>query len=188
MPTPIAHGVAALAGVIAPGWLSTRRAFWLGVGVVVLANLPDADYLPGLLLGTPRSYHRGPTHSLLATLLVGTLVALAAARLRRPVQRAFLIACVAYGSHIVLDIIMPDTYGAAGVPLFWPLSSAMVSTPIPLPFALRSFIDLSLGNETRTFMASLLTWRAMAVFLVEGLLFMPLLAVAVWVGRTRKNG
>ena len=43
---------------------------------VALANGPDLDFLPGLLLGHPMAYHRGVTHTVLAVAAVACLVAL----------------------------------------------------------------------------------------------------------------
>jgi len=73
MPLPIGH---ALAGVVLqqvrPGFFFTNR--WRdALFFMLLANLPDADFLPGLLCGRPNLYHHGAFHSLGAALGVAAL-------------------------------------------------------------------------------------------------------------------
>ena len=43
---------------------------------VVVANLPDIDFLPGLIQGNPNKYHHHFTHSITFCMLVGTIFAL----------------------------------------------------------------------------------------------------------------
>ena len=48
------------------------------LAAVALANGPDLDFLPGLVMGHAGAYHRGVTHTLAAVGAVGAAVALAA--------------------------------------------------------------------------------------------------------------
>ena len=70
MPLPIGHALAGIAMRQArPGLFFANRwadAFFF----IFLANLPDADFLPGILLGCPNLYHHGIFHSLGAALAV----------------------------------------------------------------------------------------------------------------------
>ena len=152
---------------------------WAGLAfVVVLANLPDADFLIGAIVGRPRDWHRGPTHTLLAAVVVALLVAFAQWRGGRRFSHGFLLAFALYGSHLVLDTIMPDRRFESGIPLFWPLTDYHVYAPLPLPAGLEAFLNIALGDTPGSFAASLLSWHAVAVFLIEGLLFLPLLGLA----------
>jgi membrane-bound metal-dependent hydrolase YbcI (DUF457 family) len=152
------------------------RGWGLAAFVVVMANLPDVDFLLGALAdGSPRSWHRGPTHS-----LVGAVVAAAVAALligRRRFGPVFLLGAALVGSHLVADLVMPDLREAAGIPLFWPVSRTYMTLTLPLPEGLRAFLDLPLGDSTGSFINSLLRWHTAAVFLLEGLLFTPVLLV-----------
>src|SRR2546422_11096315 len=61
------------------------------LAALALANGPDLDFLPGLVMGHAGAYHRGMTHTLAAVLAVGAAVALvvgAAGRPRGPAGRA----------------------------------------------------------------------------------------------------
>jgi membrane-bound metal-dependent hydrolase YbcI (DUF457 family) len=177
LPTSIAHAVAGVATGRLTGLRSAKG--WAGLAfVVVLANLPDADFLIGAAVGRPRDWHRGPTHTLLAAVVVALVVAVAQRRGGRGFGRAFLLAFALYGSHLVLDTIMPDRRFESGIPLFWPLTDYHVYAPLPLPEGLEAFLNIPLGNTPGSFAASLLSWHALAVFVVEGLLFLPLLVLA----------
>ena len=39
-------------------------------GAVLMANAPDLDFLPGILVGAPAAYHRGVTHTAGALVVV----------------------------------------------------------------------------------------------------------------------
>lgn len=187
MPTTIAHTIAGFAAADVTGG-RRGRGWWVTLLLALfLANLPDVDFLPGLLIGDARAFHRGPTHTLLAAVVVGIVFALMAGRRDRRYVRAFIFAFAMYGSHLVLDAITPDTSGLAGIQLFRPVSDVYVSAPIPLPSAVRTFIDLRLGDSTTSFFSRLFSLRAIAVFLVDGLIFTPLLLVPFVVRRLRSG-
>ncbi|MGH6692302.1 MAG: metal-dependent hydrolase, partial [Gammaproteobacteria bacterium] len=156
--------------------------------VIVLANLPDVDFLLGALVGRPRDWHRGATHTLVAALVVGLVAGAVATNVGRRFLPVFLLAVALYGSHLALDTVMPDRRGEAGVPLLWPFYDGTVYAPVPLPAALRRFLDLPIGENTESFVRSLMTPRALLVFVVEGLLSLPLLIVAWLATRWKDQG
>lgn len=135
MPSPIGHtlaGSAVAVALIPPGMPQAWEAWAL---CLVSANLADVDFLPGLLTGDPRVQHRGPSHSLLAALVVAGLVASLVTWPSMPwLTRAGLI-FLAYGSHVGLDYLTPGR----GVLFGWPFSRRRhrVSHPwfLSLPFA-----------------------------------------------------
>ena len=102
---------------------------------VALANAPDLDFIPGLLIGAPHAFHRGVTHTVLAAVLVGAAAVLIARRLRP--ASAWRIGCWAaatYGSHLLLDYLTVDVVPPAGAQFFWPFSDAYYIAPItPIP-------------------------------------------------------
>ena len=62
MPSPILH-TAAAASVARLGL--RERFTWRDAALfAALANLPDVDFIPGLLAGEPLRHHHGITHSL----------------------------------------------------------------------------------------------------------------------------
>lgn len=177
MPTPIGHTIGGyVAGRLADreNLLSPRA---LLLFALLLANLPDADFVPGILVGEPGAFHRGVSHSIGAALVVALGLALAGTRFRLPFRPVFLLAIAVYGSHVVLDAVMPDTRGVVGVPLFWPLSDRYVGWALPVPLRFRYVLDLRLGDDVGGFFGVLLQPRTFLAFALEAVLFLPLLAL-----------
>ncbi len=123
MPLPIGHALAGIA------WQRARPGFffkngWLdAVFLILLSNLPDVDFLPGFILGSPNLYHHGIFHSLGAALAVAVLLA----AVLYPERRCFLphaagIFLVFY-FHLLLDFFTLDSMAPYGLPLFWPFTS-----------------------------------------------------------------
>ena len=72
MPLPLGHAAIGFAVNDFCSNESVPNRLTLALFIVILANLPDIDFLFGLLLqGNGNAYHRGPTHSLLFALLFG---------------------------------------------------------------------------------------------------------------------
>ena len=92
---------------------------------VVLANAPDLDFVPGLVVGAPGAFHRGPSHSIAAALLVALAVA-AVAWWRRGDRAGVAwwaaFAAAAYGSHLLVDFLTVDAVPPYGSPFLWPVS------------------------------------------------------------------
>jgi hypothetical protein len=83
----------------------------------LLGLVPDIDFLLG--------GHRGATHTLGATMVVGSL---AAAFDRRPT--VWLAATAAYGSHVLLDWLGTDTVSPIGVMVLWPFDRTFYLSPL----------------------------------------------------------
>jgi membrane-bound metal-dependent hydrolase YbcI (DUF457 family) len=106
---------------------------WLLAGALVLANAPDLDFLPGLVLGDPDAYHRGVTHTAAAALVVAAAIGLGArwrGALRPWWWAAF--AGVAYGSHLLVDWMTIDIVPPAGIQLLWPFTDRWLHAPFDL--------------------------------------------------------
>jgi len=108
-----------------------RHRPMLLLGAVALANAPDVDYLPGLVIGHPGAFHRGITHTLAAAVVVA-IAAWLLRRLRDPrwSARAALWVGATYASHLVVDYFTPDTKGPGGGQFLWPLSSSYWISPV----------------------------------------------------------
>ncbi|MCA9736292.1 MAG: metal-dependent hydrolase [Gemmatimonadota bacterium] len=179
MPTSIGHVVGGYTAVelvgARPGSTPRSRLLWILGLSIVAANAPDLDFLPGLILGRATAFHRGPTHSLLATLVVPLLLAGLTRRWTGSFWTVFLATWAAYSSHVVLDLLIPDPLGEGGIGLLWPFSRRPFSFELALlePFdGLRRFDAVGLNvSFTRT----LLSWTGVRVFLVDAVLVSPLL-------------
>jgi membrane-bound metal-dependent hydrolase YbcI (DUF457 family) len=102
---------------------------------VALANAADLDFVPGILLGQPGLYHRGPTHTLGALVLVAAAVAVAlglAGWPRTAWLRASLWAGMVYASHLLLDYLTIDAVPPYGGRFLWPFSNAYYVAPVTL--------------------------------------------------------
>ena len=63
MPSPIGHS---LVGLIVFHYFKQKNLKWsfLSIVLVILvSNLPDFDFIPGILLGEPNRFHHGISHS-----------------------------------------------------------------------------------------------------------------------------
>ena len=207
MPLPIGH---ALAGVVLqqvrPGFFFTNR--WRdALFFMLLANLPDADFLPGLLCGRPNLYHHGAFHSLGAALGVAALGAgffclkkrpvaagrcgpVAAGRYGRfwgPAAMIFLLFC----SHLLLDLFALDLVAPFGLPLFWPFSGRYFIASRPF------FINITRSSASGDFFPSLFNGHNLAAALREVVILGSLALAAAWLraraekrsrGRGEKGG
>ncbi len=185
MPTSIAHALGGFAAVegspLARGW-SRARVFLF---CALVANLPDLDFVPGLLVGDAGRFHRHGSHSLLAALLVSLACALwlrwRSGASRGDAVRFAALAALVYGSHLLLDMLVTSPTETSGVPLFWPIEPARYYAIIRLPRPLAALLDLDF-DKSQPFFRSLLSVHGVLVFLGHGLLFAPLPALA-WLVR-----
>lgn len=137
MATPVGHSLAAYA-VYKFYQVRTGRkgGRWLLLSVAV-ANAPDLDFLPGLFLGQPALYHQGITHSLGCAVGVGLLFGAISYVRGESFGQLFGFCFVAYSSHLILDMFGPDGRPPYGIPLFWPISSVHLISPVPLFLGMR---------------------------------------------------
>jgi membrane-bound metal-dependent hydrolase YbcI (DUF457 family) len=149
MPSPIGHGLAA----VAAGWgiagvLAVGQARWRQIAILVAIGIaPDLDLLWGR--------HSRETHSLGAALIVATV----AAWQRWPVasNRAhiWLAVCLAWLTHPLLDAMSSDTSIPIGIMAFWPLSTEFHTTgwdifgPISRRYWLDNFWSINLASIGR---------------------------------------
>ncbi len=173
MPLPFGHSLMGYAwhDALEP---ETRFGFWKTLLLfMVVANLPDIDFLPGFLLGKPNLYHHHYlSHSLGFAVVVGAaLGGFFARRTHRSFWYFFAVfTCVCY-SHVILDYFTADTSQPVGVPMFWPFSTAFFYAPVPI------FLDVHKTGDSATFFQSLFVWHNFWVAAWEVALFAPVLAV-----------
>ncbi len=117
MPLPILHSYAGYAIYKGSQKQSRQSGFkWL-VFLMILANLPDLDFLPGVLLGHASHFHRGVSHSLGFAVLAAFASALALKVFcRKPFKKMLGVCFVACFSHAVLD-----SFTGSSRAIFWPL-------------------------------------------------------------------
>ncbi len=140
MATPIGH---TLAGLAVYGFLSPRKTpvqISLILLCVVVANSPDLDFLPGIVMGRPALYHQGITHSLGFALLVSFVATVIYRAINRRWSFLFVFSLcfISYLSHLLLDFFSPDVERPPfGIPIFWPLSGEYFVSPLSIFLGVR---------------------------------------------------
>jgi inner membrane protein len=134
MPSPILHSVAGyalsrlpLAKQQLPGQLSSIPIAAL-YGIFI-SDMPDLDFIPQILTGL--RFHRGPSHTLIAAILVSALLALIVCQIKRSsrYRELFTLTLIFYSVHLLMDFF---TVGGNGMRLLWPLSEQFFISPISL--------------------------------------------------------
>jgi membrane-bound metal-dependent hydrolase YbcI (DUF457 family) len=123
VPTPVGHCLAAGAIALAARRPEAKRQGVGALGLLVVANLPDIDFLFGMPAGDASRYHWGPTHSITAALIAGALAAVIMRLLHRPVWRAACLTTAAWASHVLLDLMLGPVHSEPyGLSVFWPFA------------------------------------------------------------------
>ncbi len=186
MPTTLGHVIAGYA--VAEATSSRERSANSTWSVVLLAvfvaNAPDLDFIPGLLVDNIPHYHRTMTHGLPAALVFATGLTVALQSWWQGSRTSlWTLIFVAYFSHIVLDVVTPDPTGGYGVRFLWPFASTWLVYPLPFLEPFNAVRMLDHGPTNDTFWPMLFSGRAIVVFLVDALIALPLILVGKAVGR-----
>jgi inner membrane protein len=130
-----------------------------------LALAPDLDFLPGLVVGRPALYHHGISHSLGFALAAAVAAALLVRFEGWSRREVFLLALLAYCSHLALDLVGPDGRAPYGIPLLWPLSEAYLHSPLTLLLGVKHApeTDSSVGE----WLAGIFQWINLLAILLE---------------------
>ncbi len=181
MPSPVAHSLLGLA--IGTAWifrvadplLSVRRVLYRHRGLLffslVLANLPDLDFVPGILTGSFNAYHHGVTHSLGWILLAATGIWLIGKGCCPATPGSYFgMILLLLFSHLALDLITEDLSPPHGIMIAWPLSDRYRLSPWPVFWPLR-----------KTTYAEMMQWHNVLAVMVELAWTLPVLIVTVWV-------
>jgi inner membrane protein len=161
MPLPIGH---ALAGIT---FFETRAGLffknkWLDAGFFIfLANLPDTDFLPGIIVGSPSLYHHGLFHSLGAALLIAVATAWIFSRKKPGFWTYFAFAFMIGYSHLLLDYFSRDFAAPYGLPLFWPFSNHYYIAARPF------FLNIERSSRSTDFFSSLFNRHNLQAALLE---------------------
>ena len=126
MPLPVIHSYAGYSIYKYSLSEDEKKSWRMAALLMVMANLPDLDMLPGMFFGNAEMFHRSATHSLAAGFICSIFVAVIA-RLWKKVSFAkiFWISLAAYFSHIFLDALTGTVRF-----MFWPFK--IVIEPLPL--------------------------------------------------------
>jgi membrane-bound metal-dependent hydrolase YbcI (DUF457 family) len=150
MPLPIGHALAGIAlQQVHPGFFFSRP--WRdALFFMFLANLPDLDFLPGIILGHPNLYHHGIFHSLGAALVVGAGIGWFFYRKQGHFWKFSAAVALVFVSHLVLDYFSLDFSIPYGLPFFWPLSNSYFIAAHPI------FINIVRSGRSADFFSSMI--------------------------------
>lgn len=145
-----------------------------------LAVSPDLDFLPDLLHGQPALYHQGISHSLGFAVLVSFLLAFFYGRGRANWSLGGLF-FLASGSHLIIDVLGPDTRPPYGIPLFWPLSEQHYLAPFQL---FRGFhLAAATSDSTGDWASKIMDLYNVGTIVIEVAVFLPFILILEYRGR-----
>jgi membrane-bound metal-dependent hydrolase YbcI (DUF457 family) len=147
---------------------------------VVVANLPDLDFLPGALADSPVLYHRTIAHTIPAAILCGLIIGAVLTRFGKRFWEISLLGALVYASHLFADMI-DFGGGNIGVQILWPLSDAFYAIKTPWMDGSGSAIVFHRGSDSAGFFASFATLHFLRALIMQALLFSPLLLAAWWI-------
>ncbi len=161
MALPIVHAAAGY--LIQQQDRASGRGLWPCAVAVLVANLPDFDFLVGFAVGEPGLYHRGFSHTVLAALLFGAVAGIFYRRLTGAswLRGAVVLASI-YGSHLVVDALTVDARAPHGAQFLWPLTDAYFVAPVTI------FGEILVDGSARApFLRSIFNAEALAVLARE---------------------
>jgi inner membrane protein len=150
MPLPIGHALAGIAIFQSRSGLFFKNKLADALFFIFLANLPDADFLPGLFLGFPNLYHHGISHSLGAALAVALALGWIFSRKQGHFRMLSIFAFFSFCSHLLLDFFSKDFTVPYGLPLLWPFSNSYYIAAHPV------FLNITRSDRSSSFFFSLL--------------------------------
>ena len=121
-----------------------------------MANAPDLEFLPGILVGSPALYHQGVTHSLGFALMVSLEIAVVYSLRGSSFSAIFNLCFISYLSHLLLDFFSPEGRLSYGEPLLWALSGNYFISPVSVLLGVITFA-WDLHRREYGFIAPLIT-------------------------------
>ena len=180
MPLPLAHSVVGYAFAAASGVRFRRDTFTAVLFSLVVANLPDADFLPGALADHPSLYHRGIAHTLPAALICGLIIGAVMTRFGKRFWEIALLGTLVYSSHLLADMVYLGG-GNIGVQILWPLDHGWYVIETPFTTEQTSWLRFKRGRDSAGFFASFFSFSFVRAVMLQALLFAPLLLLAWWI-------
>lgn len=162
MCTPVGHSLAGAILVRNSRFPFSFRNGKSVLGLLVVANLPDIDFLFGWIAGNPNQYHQGATHSLLFIVAVSVLAGWGYSRFHP--TGTFQTISIIFGVlllHLVCDMLGKDSRTPVGIPLFWPISDISLHSPVSI------FGSVYKSSGSSQFIRSLFCWHNMRTVLGE---------------------
>lgn len=123
MPSPLAHSLTGYIFYDKNPFLFFERGWTNFLFYIFLCNLPDIDFLPGLLMGEPNRFHHGFSHTLGAAFLVALIAGIIFHLWKEKFWAVTIVTFFSYYSHVFMDYFTEDFRLPFGVMLLWPFDS-----------------------------------------------------------------
>jgi membrane-bound metal-dependent hydrolase YbcI (DUF457 family) len=185
MPLPLGHTVTGYAFAAATGVRFRKHWVTALLFSVVVANLPDLDFIPGALADEPVLYHRTIAHTLPAALLCALIIGAVVTRFGKRFWEITLLGFLVYSSHLLADMVHFGG-GNIGVQILWPLDSGWYAIKTPLMDTYYPALHFVRGHDSAGFFASFFSFQFIRASVMQALLFVPLLLPAWWI-RARRS-
>jgi membrane-bound metal-dependent hydrolase YbcI (DUF457 family) len=183
VPLPLAHSIVGYSFAAATGIRFRRETMTAILFSVVVANLPDADFLPGVLANQPSMYHRTIAHTLPAALVCGLIIGAVLTRFGKRFWEITLLGTVVFASHLFADML--DITGTNyGVQILWPFTDNWYAIDTPLR-RYSDWFSFHRGEDSAGFFTSFFSFDFMLAVFMQSVLFAPLLIPALWLRRRR---
>ncbi|MEI6614528.1 MAG: metal-dependent hydrolase [Chrysiogenales bacterium] len=183
MPLPIGHTLTGIAFFQTSPGLFFKNKWADAIFFIFLANLPDADFLPGFVLGFPNLFHHGIFHSLGAALAVAAAMGWIFYQKKHHFWRFSITVFFIFYSHLLLDLFSKDLAAPYGLPLFWPFSNRYHIATRPF------FLNIERSSRSTDFFSSLFNHHNLEAAMIEILLLGSLailLGIARWLLTKRR--
>lgn len=181
MPLPLGHAVVGFSVTAASGVQFRRQALTALLFSIVVANLPDLDFLPGALANTPVLYHRTVGHTLPAAMVCGLIVGAVLTRFGARFWEIAILATCVYSSHLIADMVNLGGDNI-GVQLLWPLTDNWYSIVTPFADTNGGWLIFKRGDDSAGFFSSLLSLDFVRVQVLQAIIFAPTLLIP-WLTR-----
>lgn len=182
MASPIGHS---LFGIGAQLLIPSRQSKinYMGLLFVIFsANVPDLDFLPGLIIGDMNRYHHGISHSIGGAFIYALIVWFLGRFMDWNYWRLSLTAALAYCSHLIADYWAEDGGAPFGAPFLWPLSDQYYISPFPI---LKRFEHGEVGDGLVAIIKQLLLSVNFQAILLEIIIFVPMILIIIGVKKWR---
>lgn len=185
MPLPLAHSLVGYEFAAATGVRFRKHTVTAALFSLVVANLPDLDFIPGALANEPVLYHRAIAHTLPAAVLCGLIISAVVTRFGRRFGEIALLGFLVYSSHLFADMVHFGG-GNIGVQIFWPIDDGWYAIKTPLMHTSTPLLHFTRGQDSAGFFASFFSLSFLRASVLQALLFAPLLLPAWWI-RARRS-
>jgi membrane-bound metal-dependent hydrolase YbcI (DUF457 family) len=184
VPSPLGHEIAGILIYDVMGKLLDikKRAKILFL-CLLMALLPDFDFIFGILEGEPNKYHHGLSHSVFVGLLVSILFA--ALFFYQDKLWVFIVLFFSvYVSHLVLDLLSLDRSFPYGLKFLWPLTNEFYISPKYI------FSDIIRGKRNTDFFQNLIFNKHNYLAVAREIIILspPLIVVRLYSRWRRLNG